>query len=140
MPYGLATAQAGLAKSVVSQVYAVGYVKLFITVVKYMPQVWSNFQRKSTVGWSIEQILMDSLGGILSIAQLVIDSSLQKDWSGLTGNPVKFGLGNVSILFDIIFMTQHYILYRGASEIEEDGSDRERDGLLARDDEEAAMR
>ena len=83
---------------------------------------------------------MDLLGGVLSVAQLVIDSSLQKDWSGLTGNPVKFGLGNVSILFDIIFMTQHYILYRGAGNMVEDGSERERDGLLARDDEEAASK
>lgn len=30
----------------------------------------------------------------------------------MTGNPVKFGLGFASMFFDIIFMTQHYILYR----------------------------
>ena len=83
---------------------------------------------------------MDMLGGVLSIAQLVIDSSLQQDWSGLTGNPVKFGLGNVSILFDIIFVTQHYVLYKGAGKIVEDGSDLERDSLLAREDGEAAIR
>ena len=45
---------------------------------------------------------MDVLGAVLSISQLVIDSSLQNDWSGLTGNPVKLGLGNVSIIFDIV--------------------------------------
>ena len=123
-----------------TQVYAVGYVKLFVTVVKYIPQAWANYKRKSTVGWSIEQILMDVLGGLLSIAQLVIDSSLQKDWSGLTGNPVKLGLGNVSIVFDVIFMTQHYILYRGAGKIIENGSDIERDSLLARHEEEATIR
>ncbi len=76
---------------------------------------------------------MDLLGGVLSIAQLVIDSSLQKDWSGLTGNPVKFGLGNVSIVFDILFMTQHYILYRGARAGKV--KDEERRGLLDSDDE-----
>ena len=122
-----------------AQVYAVGYVKLFITIVKYIPQAWTNYQRKSTVGWSIEQILMDMLGGVLSIAQLVIDSSLQKDWSGVTGNPVKLGLGNVSIVFDVIFMTQHYVLYRGAGKIVENGSDRERDSLIHRPDEEAII-
>lgn len=94
-------------------VYALGYAKLVITVVKYMPQVWTNYQRQSTRGWSIGQILLDVTGGVLSIAQLVIDCSLQADWSGLVGNPVKFGLGNVSIIFDIIFMVQHYGLYRG---------------------------
>jgi len=58
-------------------------------------------------------MLLDMIGGVLSIAQLVIDSSLQGDWSGIMGNPVKFGLGNVSICFDLVFVTQHYWLYRG---------------------------
>ena len=85
-----------------------------MTFVKYIPQAWVNYKRKSTVGWSIWQILLDVTGGVLSILQLVIDSSLQDDWSGITGNPVKLGLGNVSIFFDIIFITQHYFLYRGS--------------------------
>ena len=105
-------------------------------MVKYIPQAWANYQRKSTAGWSINQILLDLIGGVLSIAQLVIDSSLQSDWSGLTGNPVKLGLGNVSILFDIVFMVQHYILYK-ESKVEEAGMDWERRGLIASDDEEA---
>ena len=71
------------------KIYAVGYVKLVITMVKYIPQAWTNYKRQSTVGWSITQILMDVVGGVLSIVQLLIDSSLQNDWSGLTGNPVR---------------------------------------------------
>jgi cystinosin len=81
-----------------------------------MPQVLTNTRNKSTTGWSIEQILFDFLGGILSLAQLGIDSYLQHDWSGVTGNPVKFALGNLAIFFDIIFMVQHYWLYRGAKD------------------------
>lgn len=72
-----------------------GYCKLVITIVKYIPQAWTNYKSKSTEGWSIDQVLLDLTGGILSILQLVIDSSLQKDWSGLTGNPIKLGLGNI---------------------------------------------
>jgi cystinosin len=45
---------------------------------------------------------------------LVLDSSLQSDWSGITGNPVKLLLGNVTIFFDLIFAVQHYILYPDA--------------------------
>ncbi|KAI9849689.1 MAG: hypothetical protein M1837_002815 [Sclerophora amabilis] len=101
-------------------VYALGYVKLLVTVVKYIPQVWANYKRKSTKGWSIYQILLDFSGGILSTLQLIIDSSLQRDWSGITGNPVKLGLGNISILFDIIFMVQHYWLYRNVRREEDD--------------------
>lgn len=89
-----------------------GYVKLTTVVVKYIPQVWVNYKRKSTVGWSIYPMLLDFAGGWFSLAQLAIDSWLQNDWSGVTGNPVKFGLGNISIMFDIIFMIQHYVLYK----------------------------
>lgn len=71
----------------------------------------ANFRRKSTVGWSITQQLLDFSGGLLSLLQLIIDSSLQADWSGLTGNPIKFGLANISLLFDIVFITQHFVLY-----------------------------
>lgn len=56
-------------------------------------------------------ILFDFSGGILSLAQLVIDSSFNQDWSGLTGNPAKFILSNVAIVFDLLFMVQHYVLY-----------------------------
>jgi cystinosin len=114
------------------QVYAFGYVKLFVTLVKYMPQVWMNYQRQSTDGWSIGQILLDFSGGVLSLLQLLIDASLQLDWSGVTGNPVKLGLGNISILFDLIFIIQHYVLYAGRSDskVDEAGEGAE-EALLA---------
>ena len=75
---------------------------------------------------------MDLIGGVLSISQLVIDSSLQNDWSGLAGNPVKFGLGNISVAFDLVFMVQHYGLYRNASKVSENKMDTERQALLAK--------
>ncbi|OHE91896.1 lysosomal cystine transporter [Colletotrichum orchidophilum] len=112
-------------------VYAVSYVKLVITLIKYTPQVITNYRNKSTKGWSIWQILLDFSGGLLSVAQQAIDSYLQRDWSGITGNPVKFALGNVSMVYDLVFMTQHYVLYRGS-----DGKADERDSLLRADDEE----
>lgn len=87
------------------------YVKLLVTVFKYIPQVIANHRRRSTEGWSIDQVLLDACGGVFSLVQLVVDSSMQADWSGLTGNPVKLGLANISLLFDIVFMTQHYVLY-----------------------------
>ncbi|KIV83092.1 hypothetical protein PV11_05147 [Exophiala sideris] len=97
--------------------YTLGYVKLICTFVKYIPQVILNFNRKSTVGWSIEQILCDITGGVLSLMQLVIDASFQGDWSGITGNSLKFGLSNISIAFDVIFIVQHFILYRGQDDL-----------------------
>ncbi|VDM73176.1 unnamed protein product [Strongylus vulgaris] len=74
-----------------------------------------NFRRKSTVGWSIGNILLDFTGGALDIVQMVFQSYNVNNWSAFYGNPVKFGLGLVSIIFDIIFIIQHYILYRGVT-------------------------
>ncbi len=111
-----------------TQIYAISYVKLFGTVIKYIPQVIANYRRKSTVGWDIVQILLDFSGGILSNMQLIIDSSLEADWGGITGNPAKFGLANVSIVFDAMFMLQHYVLYRHAKPTT--GDSQESDPLL----------
>ncbi|KAH7402722.1 L-cystine transporter-like protein [Pyrenochaeta sp. MPI-SDFR-AT-0127] len=114
-------------------IYTLGYVKLTTVVVKYIPQAWVNYKRKSTIGWSIYPMLLDFAGGWLSLAQLVIDSSLQNDWSGVTGNPVKFGLGNITIVFDIIFIFQHYVLYRQPMKHDDDEEENERDWTSERD-------
>ncbi|KAI9838528.1 MAG: hypothetical protein M1819_004836 [Sarea resinae] len=92
--------------------YAISYVKLVATLLKYIPQAYTNYKLQSTAGWSILQIQLDLFGGVLSLVQLALDSSLQGDWSGVTGNPVKFGLGNTSVFFDLVFCVQHYVLYR----------------------------
>ncbi|KAF2232903.1 lysosomal L-cystine transporter [Viridothelium virens] len=114
----------------IDEIYALSYVKLIITVVKYMPQIWLNYKDKSTVGWSIVQVMLDFIGAILSLLQLFIDSALEGDWSGVTGNPVKFMLGNLGVVFNIIFITQHCILYRHAKDIEIEGNTDEQRPLL----------
>mmetsp|Transcript_13023 Transcript_13023/g.20210 ORF Transcript_13023/g.20210 Transcript_13023/m.20210 type:complete len:349 (-) Transcript_13023:289-1335(-) len=93
--------------------HLLGYIKLFISLIKYIPQVILNFRRKSTKGWSIWNILLDFTGGTLSDLQLIMDCADIGDWAGITGNLAKLGLGSVSIVFDLIFMLQHYVLYPG---------------------------
>lgn len=68
------------------------YVKLGISLTKYIPQVVLNFRLKSTAGWSIHNVLLDFTGGLLSTVQVIGDSLDKHDWSVATGNPVKFGL------------------------------------------------
>ncbi|KAJ3478348.1 hypothetical protein NLG97_g8603 [Lecanicillium saksenae] len=105
-------------------VYALGYVKIAVTLVKYTPQLLVNMRNKSTEGWSIGQILMDISGGVLSVAQQSIDSYLQHDWSGITSNPVKFGLGQISVCYDICFILQHYVIYRKKNKGNRDETER----------------
>ena len=96
--------------------YFLSYIKLAISFIKYCPQVYINWVAKSTVGWSIHNILLDFTGGMLSIGQLVLDAYISEDWSGISGDPVKFGLGFLSIAFDLVFITQHYVLYRNRTD------------------------
>jgi cystinosin len=118
------------------KIYMLGYVKLLTVVLKYIPQAWMNYKRKSTEGWSIYPMLLDFAGGWLSLGQLVMDSALQHNWSGISGNPIKFGLGNVTLLFDMVFFLQHYVLYRPlAKTLEQDeGWERERERLVQQND------
>ncbi|CAI4221295.1 unnamed protein product [Auanema sp. JU1783] len=105
--------------SILVFVNSLSYLKMSVTLMKYFPQAIFNFQRKSTVGWSIGNVLLDFTGGSLDIFQMCLQGFNVNDWSAFYGNPVKFGLGLVSIIFDVVFIIQHYILYR-SSEITHD--------------------
>ncbi|XP_012539895.2 cystinosin homolog isoform X2 [Monomorium pharaonis] len=92
--------------------YYCSYVKLCITLIKYVPQAFYNYRRKSTVGWSIGNIFLDFTGGILSMLQMILNAYNYDDWESIFGDPTKFGLGFFSVAFDVFFIIQHYILYR----------------------------
>uniref|UniRef100_A0A1B6KVK1 Cystinosin homolog n=1 Tax=Graphocephala atropunctata TaxID=36148 RepID=A0A1B6KVK1_9HEMI len=95
--------------------YDCSYIKLTITLIKYIPQAFMNYQRKSTVGWSIGNVFLDFTGGILSMGQMLMNAYNYNDWVSIFGDPTKFGLGLFSVIFDILFIFQHYILYRQPS-------------------------
>ncbi|KAH8354407.1 hypothetical protein KR084_010378, partial [Drosophila pseudotakahashii] len=96
--------------------YYASYVKLTITIIKYVPQALMNYRRKSTAGWSIGNILLDFTGGTLSMLQMILNAHNYDDWVSIFGDPTKFGLGLFSVLFDIFFMLQHYVFYRHSRE------------------------
>ncbi|XP_053562072.1 cystinosin [Bombina bombina] len=92
--------------------FCFSYIKLGVTLTKYFPQAYMNFRRKSTEGWSIGNVLLDFIGGSFSIIQMFLQSYNNDEWQLIFGDPTKFGLGVFSILFDIVFIIQHYCLYR----------------------------
>ena len=65
--------------------YLVSTIKLISSLVKYIPQVMLNYRLKSTAGWSIHNVLLDLLGGVLSEAQLFYDSAVSNNWEGIIG-------------------------------------------------------
>lgn len=68
------------------------------------------------MGWSLANVLLDLTGGLLSFAQIFLNAAaLNEPVIGAGAfNLVKFVLSVMSIIFDTIFLIQHYILYPDA--------------------------
>lgn len=91
-----------------------GTIKVVISFVKYIPQVYLNWSRKSTEGWSLENVMLDLMGGTLTFLQILLDYADSGDMGNQFGsglNTAKFLLGVLTIIFDLIFLFQHYVLY-----------------------------
>lgn len=98
-----------------------GWCKVLITLIKYIPQAYSNYKRKSTIGWNIHNMLLDFTGGLFSFGQNFVDSyrtpvvTLSNGETSSALNTAKYALSFITMLFDIIFITQHYIFYRNSN-------------------------
>lgn len=55
--------------------------------------------------------MLDFTGGFFSLMQTFVDGYETGSIDLAGTNSVKFGLGLLSMIFDVIFMTQHYVLY-----------------------------
>ena len=107
-------------KYIFNSLVYMGWCKVFISLIKYIPQVISNYRRKSTIGWNIHNILLDFTGGAFSFGQNIVDSfrdefSVTSEGQPKALNIAKYALSFISIFFDIIFITQHYILYKNSN-------------------------
>jgi cystinosin len=45
-----------------------------------------NHNRQSTEGWSIDNVLLDLSGGVLSVAQVLVSCRVLNDWTSVTGD------------------------------------------------------
>lgn len=98
---------------------AMNHLQLAMTFIKYSPQAYYNWKRKSTEGWSVWAIVLDLAGGVCNLFQILILCWNASDITPLTGDAGKLGLSIETLFFDIIFIFQHYVLYskrkRGSS-------------------------
>ncbi|XP_016497443.2 cystinosin homolog [Nicotiana tabacum] len=54
--------------------------QVVMTIIKYIPQVVMNFRRKSTIGFSIGNILLDLFGGLTNYGQMAVQSIDQREF------------------------------------------------------------
>ena len=48
---------------------------------------------------------------------MLLDAACRHEWSAVLGDPAKCGLGFSSMVFDAVFMVQHWGLYRGGKPV-----------------------
>lgn len=104
--------------SILDVLYYLSAVKALITVIKYVPQVLLNMRNRSTMGWSMENVLLDFIGGVCSLAQSVVDALNSDNMDLIFGNPIKLALGLISLMFDITFIFQ-YFYYRNQETLQD---------------------
>jgi cystinosin len=85
----------------------------FFTPLQYVPQVRLNYYRQSTEGFHIGGVLLDFSGGVLSLLQMDIYCVIEQSNKQLTGNIPKMALAIATLIFNIILIIQHYVLYIG---------------------------
>ena len=85
-----------------------GLVKLGITVCKYIPQIYENYTRESTKGFSTTGVALDLSGGLLSMLQLFYDGYILNLalLDVIFGNSTKLGLSLVTIFMDVVLLIQ----------------------------------
>ncbi|XP_027359197.1 cystinosin homolog isoform X1 [Abrus precatorius] len=86
-------------------------IQVVMTVIKYFPQAFMNFLRKSTDGFSVGGVLLDFSGGVFNYSQMVVQSIDQGTLVNFYGNTGKVLISLVTIVYDSILMCQHYMLY-----------------------------
>lgn len=82
--------------------YACSYIKLTITLIKYMPQAFMNYRRKSTNGWSIGNVLLDFTGGWLSILQMMINAYNYGKYSATSDSDIGRTINRILFFLQMI--------------------------------------
>lgn len=114
--YGLLTGL-GVVENQVNVWVFLGIGKVMISFLKYIFPFIYNCRRGNTIGWSILNIILDFTGGSFSFMQIVVDHLRNESDGTFSGtlNIAKFGLSVESIFYDILFMLQHYVIFRAAN-------------------------
>lgn len=98
-----------------------GGIKVAFSFVKYVPQVMSNFWRKSTIGFAATGMALDLVGGVFSLAQQSISAAVMHSAAPFSSNPAKTFLAVETLLFDVIFLFQHFFLYPHSAPVDDYG-------------------
>ena len=82
--------------------YLMATIKLVLSIMTYLPQLYLNYTRRSCVGFNLWNPILDCSGGVLSLLQLVLDSvDMDNVRDGILGNWAKLVLALLTLCFDV---------------------------------------
>ncbi|XP_024031347.1 cystinosin homolog [Morus notabilis] len=105
-------------------------IQVVMAAIKYTPQAFMNFKRKSTDGFSIYIICFNFTGSVANFMQMAVQSIDQNSWVNFYGNIGKILLSLVSTFYDLIFLCQHFLLYPARKENVPGKINEEKDPLI----------
>ena len=79
--------------------YAVTNFSVITILISWLPQVLLNCKLKSTEGFTIWGVILDLLGGLLSVLQLIFDAYNRSDPTAIQGDFAKLFIGLISIFY-----------------------------------------
>lgn len=90
--------------------------KISMSLIKYIPQVIHNYDRRSLKGFAIQSVLLDVTGGVASLSQLLWQISRDQGFSYMVfvANFGKIGLALVTLVFNFIFISQ-WLIYQDST-------------------------
>jgi cystinosin len=106
-----------------SVIQFLGYSKSFISLIKYIPQAYLNYQKKS-VKIAVSNYVLDLLGGTCSFLQMFINGFAEPnpdgspDFSHIFSNIPKLLLSLESVFFDIVIISQYFWYKKNTERLE----------------------
>lgn len=92
--------------------------KISMSLIKYIPQVIHNHDRKSMKGFAIQSVALDITGGVASLSQLILQITKDQGFNfvAIVANFGKIGLALVTLVFNVIFISQ-WLIFRDSHNI-----------------------
>lgn len=81
------------------------------TFLKYVPQIYYTYSRKSVQDWNIANVHFDILGALFLLLEMIVTAINKNEINSLFSNIAKFNLTIITILFDSILYIQYYYFY-----------------------------
>eukprot|EP00298_Acanthocystis_sp_HF-20_P008992 c18036_g1_i1.p1 GENE.c18036_g1_i1~~c18036_g1_i1.p1 ORF type:complete len:323 (-),score=52.32 c18036_g1_i1:34-1002(-) len=78
--------------------------RFFCSLLKYLPQAFYSYKRKSTSGWSKSYVQFDLIGYIFCIIHILVDTSISGSFSD--NQILDLFVAFVFVIFDILFLLQ----------------------------------